>query len=306
MKKFIVKNSVLLVWLAIFYFSAVAAVNDGPPAGSSRSANGGLKAALIDFGYEVGYEVSVSGPDGGRLIDFISASSASAKNKVHIAVVNDASKLYAGVHFSDKTETVSETALAKNAVLAVNGGYFAVIEEKIYSVGKLCENFTAYPRHIKHEQYPYFYIGADGIPGIAKASEFDKRVLKKDGAVRAYIQSKPMLVYNSSIPASLKASRAASDSKNPRTAIAITADKKIICAVVEGRQEFVEGMSQTALAGLLIKLGAVKAVNLDGGGSSTIVVNGSVMNRPSGGLSPFTLPGVQRPVHSIVFFSLKK
>ena len=239
--------------------------------------------------------MSVKGPDGG-LIDFISASSASAKNRVHIAVVNDASKFYAGVYFGDKTETVSEAARAKNAIVAVNGGYFAVIDEKIYSVGKLCENFTVYPRHIKHEQYPYFYIGADGIPGIAKASEFDKRVLKKGGAARAYIQTKPMLVYNSSIPSSLKASRAASDSKNPRTAIAITADKKIICAVVEGRQEFIEGMSQTALAGLLIKLGAVKAVNLDGGGSSTIFLNGSVMNRPSGGLSPFTLPGVQRPV----------
>jgi len=56
----------------------------------------------------------------------------------------------------------------------------------------------------------------------------------------------------------------------------------------------------------LIRLKAVKAINLDGGGSSTIVLNGAVMNRPAGGLSPFALPGHERPVHSIIYFKQKK
>lgn len=297
----------MFTWLALFYFSAVAAVNDGRPA--SGGAGESLAAALRKCGYDISYEVSLEGPGGLRLIDFVSAASVSAKNRLHVASVNDPSKFDSGVGFGDGLATVSEAARAKGAVLAVNGGYFAVSGEKVYSVGKVCENHAVYPRYVRHDRYPYFYIGPDGSPAIAGAAEFGKKIMENGifgSDVRDFMQTKPMLVYNSSIPASLMASEAANDSRNPRTAIAVTPDNRVLCIVVEGRRELVEGMSQTALAGLLIKLGASRAVNCDGGGSSTIFFNGCVMNRPSGGLSPFTLPGVERPVHSIVYFRIKK
>jgi exopolysaccharide biosynthesis protein len=43
------------------------------------------------------------------------------------------------------------------------------------------------------------------------------------------------------------------------------------------------GLTLTELAGYLRRLGAVKAVNFDGGGSSEMVVNGRIVNDPSDG-----------------------
>jgi hypothetical protein len=60
---------------------------------------------------------------------------------------------------------------------------------------------------------------------------------------------------------------------HPRTAIGFTADKKtMIMAVVDGRQAQSRGMSQQEMAELMLSLGAHNALNLDGGGSSTMVV----------------------------------
>ena len=300
MKNFIKKNGILLSWLVVFYMTAVAAVSGGKSAGVKENF---YKTILTDCGYKISYEVVIAGGGAAGAIEFFSAESARQKNKLHIAVINAASEFEAGVDFDGKLRILSESAApASGAVLAINGGYFAIIKNKIYSVGKICKNHEIYPDYISHDAYPYFCVNESGVMDILKASEFKN---KKNSGVKDFIQTKPMLVYNGAIPASLKASRAANESKNPRTAVALTADKKIICVVVEGRQEFMEGMSQVGLAELLIKMKAVRALNLDGGGSSSIVVNGCLMNRPSGGFSPFVLPGRQRPLHSTIYFKTK-
>lgn len=60
---------------------------------------------------------------------------------------------------------------------------------------------------------------------------------------------------------------------HPRTAVGFTADKKaMIMVVVDGRQAQSRGMSQQEMAQLMLSLGAHNALNLDGGGSSTMVV----------------------------------
>ena len=70
----------------------------------------------------------------------------------------------------------------------------------------------------------------------------------------------------------------------PRTAAGLTADGRLLLVVVDGRQPgWSAGMSLRQLATLMQGLGAVSAVNLDGGGSSTMVVSGLVVNRPSDG-----------------------
>ncbi|NLZ52681.1 MAG: copper amine oxidase, partial [Thermoanaerobacteraceae bacterium] len=78
---------------------------------------------------------------------------------------------------------------------------------------------------------------------------------------------------------------------HPRTAIGFTADKKtMIMAVVDGRQAKSRGMSQQEMAQLMLSLGAYNALNLDGGGSSTMVVRpfgetqAKVINNPSEGV----------------------
>lgn len=70
----------------------------------------------------------------------------------------------------------------------------------------------------------------------------------------------------------------------PRTALGLTADGKLLLVVVDGRAEgFSVGMSLEELAWFMKELGAVSAMNLDGGGSATLVVRGRVLSRPSGG-----------------------
>ena len=69
--------------------------------------------------------------------------------------------------------------------------------------------------------------------------------------------------------------------RHPRTAVASLADGRALLVVVDGRQLTSVGMSLDELARLLIELGAIEAINLDGGGSTTMVVQDKVVNSPS-------------------------
>jgi len=72
------------------------------------------------------------------------------------------------------------------------------------------------------------------------------------------------------------------DRRHPRTALGVLEDGRIVLLVVDGRQPTHSlGMTLFELAVALRRLGAVEAINLDGGGSSTLVVGGRVVNLPS-------------------------
>ena len=85
----------------------------------------------------------------------------------------------------------------------------------------------------------------------------------------------------------------------PRTAIGISkTGKKLILVVVDGRQAgYSQGATLEELARILKEFGAHQAINLDGGGSSTLVAQGA-FDRPRLLNSPVNhgLPGRQRPV----------
>jgi hypothetical protein len=72
--------------------------------------------------------------------------------------------------------------------------------------------------------------------------------------------------------------------RQPRTAIGQTADGRLLMVVVDGRQPgYSTGMTSFELALTLLRLGAVRAMQLDGGGSSTVAFDGTVLNSPSDG-----------------------
>lgn len=71
--------------------------------------------------------------------------------------------------------------------------------------------------------------------------------------------------------------------RHPRTAIAETYDGRLLLVVVDGRSKRSAGMTLVELAAYLQRLGARQAMNLDGGGSSTLLADGKVLNRPSDG-----------------------
>lgn len=69
--------------------------------------------------------------------------------------------------------------------------------------------------------------------------------------------------------------------RHPRTAAAVTRQATILLVTVDGRQANSIGMRLDELAEELVALGAKEAVNLDGGGSTTMVVHGRIRNSPS-------------------------
>ena len=72
--------------------------------------------------------------------------------------------------------------------------------------------------------------------------------------------------------------------RHPRTAIGFNADStRLYFVVVDGRHLTSVGVTLLEMKGIFDALGAVTAVNLDGGGSSCMVVNDEVLNHPSDG-----------------------
>ena len=72
--------------------------------------------------------------------------------------------------------------------------------------------------------------------------------------------------------------------RHPRTAIGFNADStRLYFVVVDGRHLTSTGVTLREMKGIFVALGAVNAVNLDGGGSSCILVNDEVLNHPSDG-----------------------
>lgn len=72
--------------------------------------------------------------------------------------------------------------------------------------------------------------------------------------------------------------------RHPRTAVGFSQDStKLYLVAVDGRQAHSVGMNLHELADLMIKIGVHYGLNLDGGGSTTMVVKDSVVNIPSDG-----------------------
>ena len=73
-----------------------------------------------------------------------------------------------------------------------------------------------------------------------------------------------------------------SDRRHPRAAIGVDRKGRVLILAVDGRQPgYSEGMTLQELGDFLIAHGITDALNLDGGGSTTLVVRDRIVNRPS-------------------------
>lgn len=70
------------------------------------------------------------------------------------------------------------------------------------------------------------------------------------------------------------------DGRHPRAALGLTEDDKIVAVACDGRSRHDAGLTLDELAALLRDLGCVDAINLDGGGSTSLVAQGRLRNRP--------------------------
>jgi hypothetical protein len=78
-----------------------------------------------------------------------------------------------------------------------------------------------------------------------------------------------------------KASRSFVETRHPRTAVAKLKDGRFLMLTADGRTEESAGLDLYDLAAYMLELGATDAMNLDGGGSTTMFLNGTVINKPS-------------------------
>ena len=83
------------------------------------------------------------------------------------------------------------------------------------------------------------------------------------------------------------------DSRHPRTAAGYSKDGRLLLLIVDGRSQRSRGATLSELAEMLLAFGAQEAINLDGGGSTTLVVREKIVNEPS------DITG-ERPVASIL------
>lgn len=88
--------------------------------------------------------------------------------------------------------------------------------------------------------------------------------------------------------------------RHPRAALGVTAAGRLLAVVCDGRSRADAGLTLEELAALLAGLGAQDALNLDGGGSTSLVADGRLRNRPRGGWERPEPGG--RPVSTALLF----
>ena len=116
----------------------------------------------------------------------------------------------------------------------------------------------------------------------AKRFELDIKMNPDWSDVNHIISGGPYLVKNGEIYVDMTAQKlAAIGGRNPRTAIGYTRDNHLIMMTADGREGASIGLTLTELANLMKEFGCVNAMNLDGGGSTVMYVNGAVVNKPA-------------------------
>ena len=99
--------------------------------------------------------------------------------------------------------------------------------------------------------------------------------------VKHIISGGPYLVKNGEVFVDMTAQKlGAIGGRNPRTAVGYTSDNNLILVTADGREGSSIGMSLMELARFMKSLGCIGAINLDGGGSTVMYVDGNVVNKP--------------------------
>lgn len=114
-----------------------------------------------------------------------------------------------------------------------------------------------------------------------KEVKFDIKTIPEWNNVKHIIGGGPYLVKNGQAYVDISEQKLGSiGGRNPRSAIGYTADGDLIIVAVDGREKASVGMSLWELASFMKSIGCVNAMNLDGGGSTVLYVNGKVVNHP--------------------------
>ena len=178
-----------------------------------------------------------------------------------------------GVYGRNVTDKTSSIAAEAGAALAINGDFYGARES-----GLVIRNGVLYRASAAEGELLVIY--ADGRFAILSAEETSAEELLADGAWQV-LSFGPGLVENGEVSVSAGEEVGRAMASNPRTAIGQIGEGEYLFLVSDGRTDESRGLSLKQLAALLAELGCREAYNLDGGGSSTMVFLGEVVNKPT-------------------------
>ena len=171
------------------------------------------------------------------------------------------------------TAKTSDTAAANDAILAINGDYYGAQES-----GYVIRNGVVYREKAGRNEVLCIY--ADGTLEVADPSDYSADELAAAGVWQAFSFG-PGLVEDGRIAVSASEEVGKAMASNPRTAIGQLGELHYVFVVSDGRTSESEGLSLYQLAVFMQKLGVETAYNLDGGGSSSMVFMGELINKPT-------------------------
>ncbi|MCA9919379.1 MAG: phosphodiester glycosidase family protein, partial [Anaerolineales bacterium] len=176
-------------------------------------------------------------------------------------------------------DTTSAIAAEHDAILAINGDYYG-----FRNSGFVIRNGVLYRTASRSGSNDALVVQADGRFEIVDESRSDAQALYEAGALQVFTFG-PGLIENGEIAVTSASEVSKSMSSNPRTAIGMIDPLHYIFVVSDGRTSQSAGLSLLELAEIMQSYGATEAYNLDGGGSSTMVFNGEIVNNPTDGRS---------------------
>ena len=171
------------------------------------------------------------------------------------------------------TDTTSNMASDNNAILAINGDYYGARQS-----GYVIRNGNLYRSSSGNRDA--LAIMKNGEFEFVTEGETSAETLLGNGALQVFSFG-PVLLENSSISVSENDEVGMAMASNPRTAIGYLGKNHYVFVVSDGRTNESAGLSLYELAEFMQSLGVVDAYNLDGGGSSTMVFQGEVINTPT-------------------------
>lgn len=200
---------------------------------------------------------------------------------IYVADVQLSSSDYLKTAFAESsygrniTEKTSSIASSVNAILAINGDYYGAQRS-----GYVIRNGVLYRDSSSGSEDLVIY--ADGSFGIIDEDEITAEELLQNGAWNV-LSFGPALVQDGKVAVSEFEEVGKAMASNPRTAIGILSDGHYVFVVADGRTDESDGLSLYELATFLQSIGCETAYNLDGGGSSSMVFMGTIINNPVNG-----------------------
>ena len=225
--------------------------------------------------------------DGGTVIGEYSDSNTSITVKqyraydsnIYVAdvTVSDASALKTALanntYGRNITDTTSNMAEDNNAVLAINGDYYGARQSGyVIRNGNLYRNTSGDRDALVIKQNGEFEFVSEG--------ETSAEELLQNGAYQV-LSFGPVLLEDGEISVGENDEVGMAMASNPRTAIGYLGNNHYVFVVSDGRTSESAGLSLYELASFMKELGVADAYNLDGGGSSTMVFKGEIINNPT-------------------------